>query len=86
MGSGKSSILSAIIGDMNKEKGEIYVKDFEKGFGMASQETWIQHATVKENIVFGQQTDDHRYRQVLEVCALVEDLKVNYFNSFFLSQ
>ena len=41
-----------------------------------AQQAWIQHATVKDNILFGKPFDSHRYQQVLEACALTADLKI----------
>ena len=34
------------------------------------QEAWIQHATVKENILFGQPFDSEKYNAVVFACAL----------------
>lgn len=77
VGSGKSSLLSSITGDMDRTKGQVYVRDFDKGFALASQEPWIQHGTIRENIVFGEMFDERRYHHVLEACALTDDLRVN---------
>ncbi|CAB3994460.1 multidrug resistance-associated 7-like [Paramuricea clavata] len=76
VGSGKSSLLSAITADMDKTQGEIYVATLQDGFGLASQEPWIQHATVRENILFGKTFDRSKYKAVLKACALEEDLKI----------
>ena len=35
-----------------------------------TQEPWIQHGTIRENILFGKPYDAGKYRIVLEVCAL----------------
>lgn len=40
------------------------------------QQAWIQNATLRENIVFGQQTKESYYRRVLEACALLPDLEI----------
>jgi ABC-type transport system involved in cytochrome bd biosynthesis fused ATPase/permease subunit len=40
------------------------------------QSAWLQNATVRENILFHLPFDGHRYRQTLEACALVPDLKI----------
>ena len=76
VGSGKTSLLSSILADMVKEKGCISVAGLGQGFGVATQEPWLQHATVKENILFGRPYNAERYQQAIEACALLDDLKV----------
>lgn len=55
----------------------MYVCDLEQGFGLATQEPWIQFTTVRENILFGREYDARLYEEVLEACALSEDLNVS---------
>ncbi|NXL88754.1 MRP7 protein, partial [Alectura lathami] len=76
VGSGKSSLLAAITGELIKQGGQVYVCDLEQGFGLAAQEPWIQFATVRENILFGRQYDARLYEEVVEACALSEDLNI----------
>ncbi|XP_041456122.1 ATP-binding cassette sub-family C member 10-like [Lytechinus variegatus] len=76
VGTGKTSLLSSILADMVKEGGDIRVAGLRQGFGVATQEPWLQHATVKENILFGREYNPERYRQVVEACALLEDIKI----------
>ncbi|XP_059683666.1 ATP-binding cassette sub-family C member 10 [Gavia stellata] len=76
VGSGKSSLLAAITGELIKQGGRVYVCDLEQGFGLATQEPWIQYATVRENILFGREYDASLYEEVLEACALSEDLNI----------
>ena len=73
VGSGKSSILNAILGEMEKTTGEANV---DGSIAYVGQQAWIQNTTLKENILFGSTYDERRYRQVIEACALKEDLKV----------
>ena len=40
------------------------------------QQAWIQNATVKDNIVFGQEWKEAWYRGVVEACALLPDLDI----------
>ena len=47
-----------------------------QGFGLATQEVWIQHATLRENILFGRSFVESFYEQVIDACALRDDLKV----------
>ncbi|XP_042645663.1 ATP-binding cassette sub-family C member 10 isoform X2 [Tyto alba] len=76
VGSGKSSLLAAITGELIKQGGRIYVCDLEQGFGLATQEPWIQFTTVRENILFGRDYDARLYEEVVEACALSEDLNI----------
>ncbi|XP_053408287.1 ATP-binding cassette sub-family C member 10-like [Mercenaria mercenaria] len=75
VGSGKSSLLSCILGEMHRVRGHIRVNDLELGFAVATQEPWIQHATIKDNILFGRQFNSRKYERVIDACALMEDLK-----------
>ena len=70
VGSGKTSLLNAISAEMRKKEGEVLVEGLTNGFGLAAQEAWIQHATVKENILFGEAYEEDKYRDVIFVCAL----------------
>ncbi|NWR73859.1 MRP7 protein, partial [Centropus unirufus] len=76
VGSGKSSLLAAITGELIKQGGRVYVCDLEQGFGLATQEPWIQFTSVRENILFGREYDARLYEQVVEACALSEDLNI----------
>ncbi|KFW04387.1 Multidrug resistance-associated protein 7 [Eurypyga helias] len=76
VGSGKSSLLAAITGELIKQGGRVYVCDLEQGFGLATQEPWIQFSTVRENILFGREYDAKLYEEVVEACALSEDLNI----------
>ncbi|NWY02623.1 MRP7 protein, partial [Nothoprocta ornata] len=76
VGSGKSSLLAAITGELIKQGGQVYVCDLEQGFGLAAQEPWIQFTSVRENILFGKEYDARLYEAVVEACALSEDLNI----------
>lgn len=86
VGCGKSSLLYAILGEMVKEGGSIGLEDYTAGFALASQEAWLQHATLRENILFGKPYNIRRYDQVVEACALSEDLQVIECHFKFLYQ
>lgn len=51
--------------------------ELSRGFGLATQEPWIQFATIRDNILFGKMFDAHLYKEVLEACALNDDLSVS---------
>ncbi|XP_055762369.1 ATP-binding cassette sub-family C member 10-like isoform X2 [Salvelinus fontinalis] len=76
VGCGKSSLLAAITGELNRRGGDVYVQGREDGFGLAAQEPWIQHATVRDNILFGKDYNSSFYQAVVEACALTDDLNV----------
>src|ERR1700761_2247473 len=42
----------------------------------AAQTPWLQHSSIKDNILFGQPFDSKRYDEVLECCALKPDLAI----------
>ena len=76
VGSGKSSLLSAIMAEMHREHGHVTIANLSDGFGLAAQEAWVQHATLKDNILFGSKLHRKKYEATIEACALVDDLKV----------
>ncbi|XP_029021322.1 ATP-binding cassette sub-family C member 5 isoform X2 [Betta splendens] len=71
VGSGKSSLLSALLGQMTLLEGNVAVNG---GFAYASQQAWILNDTLRENILFGNDYDQERYHHVLEACCLLPDL------------
>jgi ABC-type multidrug transport system fused ATPase/permease subunit len=71
VGSGKSSVLAALAGDMRKTKGRV-VLGGSRAF--CPQYAWIQSTTFKENIVFGKNFNKDVYDKVLYACALQSDL------------
>ena len=70
VGSGKSSFLSSILGDLWKVGGSVEIGGT---VAYASQQTWILNATVKENIIFGYRYDSAFYEQTVTACALLDD-------------
>lgn len=45
-------------------------------FAYASQEPWIFNATLKENILFGKDFDESKYKSVIKSCCLEQDLEI----------
>ncbi|XP_059794613.1 ATP-binding cassette sub-family C member 10 isoform X5 [Balaenoptera ricei] len=76
VGCGKSSLLAAIAGELHRQRGRVAVWRLSKGFGLATQEPWIQFATIRDNILFGKTFDAQLYKEVLEACALDDDLSI----------
>uniref|UniRef100_A0A3P9PC47 ATP-binding cassette sub-family C member 5 n=1 Tax=Poecilia reticulata TaxID=8081 RepID=A0A3P9PC47_POERE len=71
VGSGKSSLLSALLGQMTLVEGRVAASG---GFAYVSQHAWILNESLKENILFGNEFDSVRYNAVLEACCLLPDL------------
>ncbi|XP_069809503.1 ATP-binding cassette sub-family C member 3 isoform X2 [Dendropsophus ebraccatus] len=73
VGCGKSSLVSALLGEMEKLEGEVSVRG---SVAYVPQQAWIQNSTLKDNILFGRAESEKNYKKVLEACALVTDLEV----------
>lgn len=71
VGSGKTSLLKLILGDLEKIKGEVRVQG---RVSYASQEPWLFPATIKQNITFGEPFDAKRYWSVITACCLNKDI------------
>uniref|UniRef100_A0A4X1TYX4 ATP-binding cassette sub-family C member 12 n=2 Tax=Sus scrofa TaxID=9823 RepID=A0A4X1TYX4_PIG len=71
VGSGKSSLIAALLGQMQLQQGIVAVNGT---LAYVSQQAWIFHGNVRENILFGEKYDHQRYQHTVRVCALQEDL------------
>ncbi|XVE50798.1 hypothetical protein DITRI_Ditri01bG0192000 [Diplodiscus trichospermus] len=76
VGSGKSSLLSCILGELPKISGTLKLCG-TKAF--VAQSPWIQSGKIEENILFGKEMDRERYDGVLEACSLKKDLEILSF-------
>uniref|UniRef100_A0A6P4DXN6 Probable multidrug resistance-associated protein lethal(2)03659 n=1 Tax=Drosophila rhopaloa TaxID=1041015 RepID=A0A6P4DXN6_DRORH len=72
-GSGKSSLIQAILGELKADAGQIKVNG---SMSYAPQEPWLFSGTVRQNILFGQPMDHQRYAKVVENCALTRDFEL----------
>ncbi|KAK4265003.1 hypothetical protein QN277_026111 [Acacia crassicarpa] len=73
VGSGKSSLLCCMLGEIPKSSGvgiEVYGNK-----SYVPQSPWIQSGSVRENILFGRKMNMELYEKVLECCALHQDIK-----------
>jgi len=83
VGSGKSSFLSAILGEMEPlNDSKVYIPrgadmtNDGKFISYCCQTPWVVNDTLRGNILFGREFDEERYDEVLEACALRDDLTV----------
>lgn len=75
VGSGKSSLLLALLGELEKQEGEIVFQSIHNhGVGLVLQEPWIQRGTIRSNICFAPNTNFTRYKTVIKSCSLNDDL------------
>ncbi|KAH9836198.1 uncharacterized protein C8Q71DRAFT_761194 [Rhodofomes roseus] len=78
-GSGKTSMLMALLGEMHyiPNGPDSYVNlPRSCGVAYAAQESWVQNETIKDNILFGSPYDEERYNKVIEQCGLTRDLEL----------
>ncbi|KAF8530143.1 ABC protein [Hysterangium stoloniferum] len=71
VGSGKSSILLGLIGEMRRTGGSC---TFGGSVAYCAQSAWIRNGTLRDNILFGRQFDKQRYWKVLQDSCLLPDL------------
>jgi ABC-type multidrug transport system fused ATPase/permease subunit len=73
VGSGKSSLLAAILGEIQCWNGEVKMM-LQGSKAYFPQQPWIQNATVRDNILFGALYDKARFEAVLDAVCLGPDL------------
>eukprot|EP00303_Exanthemachrysis_gayraliae_P000900 CAMPEP_0205999878 /NCGR_PEP_ID=MMETSP1464-20131121/1128_1 /ASSEMBLY_ACC=CAM_ASM_001124 /TAXON_ID=119497 /ORGANISM="Exanthemachrysis gayraliae, Strain RCC1523" /LENGTH=94 /DNA_ID=CAMNT_0053373109 /DNA_START=19 /DNA_END=300 /DNA_ORIENTATION=- len=71
VGSGKTSLVSALLGEMRMEAGTVTLNG---SVSYVAQQAWILNATVRDNVLFFQPFDEARYRAALRLAALDRDL------------
>ncbi|KAH7087754.1 ABC transporter type 1, transmembrane domain-containing protein [Paraphoma chrysanthemicola] len=89
-GSGKTSLLMGLLGEMTKLKGNVYLPGgcsreeikpdpatgLTESVAYCAQQAWLVNGTVKENIVFASDWDQNRYDEVVVACSLKRDLDI----------
>lgn len=82
-GSGKSSLLLALLGEMDLLRGRVYLPlaqqpmddhSLTSNAAYCPQEPWIMNQTIRANILFGLPLQNHRYKMVLDAVALNRDI------------
>ncbi|KAG1269716.1 hypothetical protein G6F68_000016 [Rhizopus microsporus] len=73
VGAGKSSLISALLGDTIKVGGEVILRG---SVAYVPQQPWVMNATLRENIVFGHRWDPEFYERVIEACSLKTDISI----------
>jgi ABC-type multidrug transport system fused ATPase/permease subunit len=71
VGSGKSAIMSALLGEIYKTQGTVLIRG---AVAYVPQSPFIMNATVRENILFGLGFDKRRYESIVEGCGLAQDI------------
>ncbi|GMM27633.1 bile acid-transporting ATPase [Martiniozyma asiatica (nom. inval.)] len=89
-GSGKSSLLLALLGEMNIQSGKVFLPgstprddllvDSKTGLtesvAYCAQTAWLLNGSIKENILFASRFDEGRYKAVVDACGLKRDFEI----------
>lgn len=73
VGSGKTSFLKALLGELYLQNGSVTMKG---SIAYVSQDMWLTNSTLRENILFGHRYDPVFYELTLEACALKPDIEL----------
>ena len=89
-GSGKTSMLMALLGEMTLLEGNVYLpggrsreelrEDPRTGLtesvAYCAQQAWLLNGTIRDNIVFASEWNSKRYKDVIIACSLQRDLEI----------
>jgi ABC-type multidrug transport system fused ATPase/permease subunit len=73
MDTGKSSLLSSLLGELNLKSGTVQLSG---SIAYCDQRPWILNATVKENILFGLDYDETLFQLAVHASSLEDDIKI----------
>ena len=73
-GSGKTSFLNCLIGEMFRQQGTIRV--IPGPIAYCPQTAWIRNASVRDNILVGNEFDLQRYYRVVTACQMIQDFEL----------
>ena len=71
VGAGKTSLVSAILGEMEKVSGSVNTVGT---MAYVPQQAWIQNCSLRDNILFSKDYDETAYNKIVSACALKADL------------
>ncbi|ESN96339.1 hypothetical protein HELRODRAFT_189203 [Helobdella robusta] len=71
VGSGKSTLLEAVMGNLLRVSGHVKIKG---RLGYVPQQAWIINASLRDNILLGETYDEEKFNEVVNACALAEDI------------
>ena len=72
--SGKSSLLAALLGELDLLSGTLEVD--KSSFGLCAQSPWLQQQSIRNNITFLTPYNEDRYNKVVAACALLPDFEL----------
>ncbi|KAF9428629.1 hypothetical protein BGZ94_001709 [Podila epigama] len=85
-GSGKTALLLALLGELERVDGNVYLPRLDygpnatanhgSGIAYVAQTAWLQNTSIRDNILFGREFDQDRYDAVVEGCALSTDFEI----------
>ncbi|XP_023742688.1 ABC transporter C family member 10 [Lactuca sativa] len=78
VGSGKSTLISAILGEVPNIKGTVEVNG---KVAYVSQTAWIRTGTIQDNILFGKLMDEEKYQEVVTKCSVEKDIDMFPFGN-----
>jgi len=73
VGSGKSTLISALLGDLDLTHGSVQMSG---SVAYVAQQAWIQNCSLRDNILCGLPYDEAKYQETLRACALQRDLEI----------
>lgn len=74
VGSGKSALLYALLGEMHRRQGSCTLHPIKHSISYAAQSPYLQNASIRDNILMNEAFDQARYDKVIEACSLSTDL------------
>jgi ABC-type bacteriocin/lantibiotic exporter with double-glycine peptidase domain len=72
VGSGKSTVLAAMLGEMHQTQGRVICKG---RVGFCGQQPWLISGSLRENILYGSPYEHARYQNTIKACGLEPDLR-----------
>ena len=58
-------MFASLTAEMEKLSGQVYIADPDEGFAYVTQDPWIQHLSIRDNILFGKEFNDEWYFYLL---------------------